>query len=118
MADNVMARQDGEWIVISLMPDVCRTPMGSSTPPVPYPVTTTLDGCLMTSSDVRANGDPVVRYNSSFIPTTKGDEAGTATGVVSGTVGGKCRPKGKSTSVRVNGEFVVRHDDEFWMNGG
>ncbi|WJD68534.1 hypothetical protein QQ994_18135 [Pseudomonas asiatica] len=35
MADNVMARQQTKWTVISIAPDVCKTPMGSSVPPVP-----------------------------------------------------------------------------------
>jgi len=30
MADNVMARQQTKWTVISIAPDVCKTPMGSS----------------------------------------------------------------------------------------
>lgn len=33
MADNYLARQDGEWLVVSILPDVCKTPIGSSTPP-------------------------------------------------------------------------------------
>ncbi|WP_076938553.1 DUF4150 domain-containing protein [Burkholderia pseudomallei] len=117
MADNVMARQDGQWIIISMMPDVCRTPMGSSTPPVPYPVTASLGSSQITSSTVRANGNPVVRYDSTFVPETVGDAAGTANGVVSGTVGGKCWPKERSNSVRADGKLVVRHGDQFWMNG-
>lgn len=33
MADKLMARQDGDWTAVYLMPDVCKTPMGGSTPP-------------------------------------------------------------------------------------
>lgn len=117
MADNVLARQDGEWIVISTLPDVCKTPMGSSSPPVPYPVVAMLGDSLDNSLDVRANGKPVVSFDSSHTPTTVGDEAGTAVGVKSGTVGGQCWPKEKSSTVRVNGKPVIRHGDQFWMNG-
>lgn len=38
MANNYMARQDGSWTVVSLCPDVCKTPMGCATPPIPYSV--------------------------------------------------------------------------------
>jgi hypothetical protein len=117
MADNVLARQDGDWIVISTLPDVCKTPMGSSSPPVPYPVVSNLGPSLNNSPNVRANGNPVVRFDSSYTPTTMGDQAGVGTGVQSGTVGGQCWPKEKSGTVFVNGKPVIRHDDQFWMNG-
>ncbi len=117
MADNVLARQDGDWIVVSTLPDVCKTPMGSSTVPVPYPVVSNLGNSLNNSSNVRANGNPVTHFDASYTPSTMGDEAGVATGVQSGTVGGQCWPKEKSSTVFVNGKPVIRHDDQFWMNG-
>lgn len=112
-----MARKDGQWSIVSLMPDVCKTPMGSSTPPVPYPVTASLGDSQMTSRTVFANGNPIVRFDSSFAPATVGDAAGTAKGMQSGTVGEKCWPIDRSSTVRVEGKLVVRHGDQFWMNG-
>ncbi|WP_063900215.1 PAAR-like domain-containing protein [Burkholderia pseudomultivorans] len=117
MADNVMAREDGQWTIVSTMPDVCKTPMGSSTPPVPYPVTASLGDSQMTSKTVFANGNPIVRFDSSFAPETIGDQAGVANGVESGTVGAKCWPIDHSKTVRVESKMVVRHSDQFWMNG-
>jgi hypothetical protein len=117
VADNVMARQDGSWNVVSTLPDVCKTPMGGSTPPVPYPVTASLGSSLDNSLDVRANKNPVVRFDSSYSPSTMGDAAGVGTGVRSGTVGGQCWPSEKSSSLRANGKPVIRHGDEFQMNG-
>ncbi|MEQ1977699.1 PAAR-like domain-containing protein [Xenorhabdus sp. SGI240] len=38
MADNYIARTTGTWMIVGTLPDVCKTPMGSSTPPIPYPV--------------------------------------------------------------------------------
>lgn len=112
-----MARKDEQWTIVSTMPDVCKTPMGSSTPPVPYPVTASLGGSQMTSKTVFANGNPIVRFDSSFAPDTVGDAAGTAHGIQSGTVGAKCWPIDHSSTVRVEGKMVVRHNDQFWMNG-
>nr|WP_302056508.1 DUF4150 domain-containing protein [Burkholderia multivorans] len=99
------------------MPDVCKTPMGSSTPPVPYPVTASLGDSQMTSKTVFANGNPIVRFDSSFAPDTVGDAAGTAHGIQSGTVGAKCWPIDHSKTVRVESKMIVRHSDQFWMNG-
>ncbi|MBH9658980.1 DUF4150 domain-containing protein [Burkholderia pseudomallei] len=112
-----MARKDGQWTIVSTMPDVCKTPMGSSTPPVPYPVTASLGDSQKTSKTVFANGNPIVRFDASFAPDTVGDAAGTAHGIESGTVGAKCWPIEHSSTVQVEGKKIVRHSDQFWMNG-
>ncbi|MDP9972018.1 MULTISPECIES: DUF4150 domain-containing protein [Variovorax] len=117
MSANVVARKQGGWKVVSIAPDFCKTPMGSSIPPVPYPVTAQLQATTGIARSVRANGHPVVVYDMSIVPTTIGDAAGTAKGVKSGTVQGKCYPKDHSSTVRAEGKLVVRHDDLFWMNG-
>ena len=117
MADNVIARKQTKWKVISIVPDVCKTPMGSAIPPVPYPVTAELKTATGVANSVRANGKPVVVYDMSLVPTTQGDQAGAAKGIKSNTVGGKCYPLEKSSSVRAEGKLIVRHDDKFWMNG-
>ena len=90
MADNVIARKQGKWKVVSIVPDVCKTPMGSAIPPVPYPVTAELKTATGVAKSVRANGNPVVVFDKSLVPTTKGDGAGAAKGIKSNTVVGKC----------------------------
>lgn len=117
MADNDIARQQDAWLVISLVPDVCKTPIGPSTPPIPYPVVAKLETAVGSVPTVRANGHPVVVLNQSVIPTTIGDEAGAAKGIKSDTVAGKCYPKEHSKSVKVNKKPILRHGDKFWMNG-
>ncbi|MBP0714326.1 DUF4150 domain-containing protein [Burkholderia sola] len=117
MADNVTARKQGKWTVIGIAPDVCKTPMGSSIPPVPYPVTAELDTSTGVVPSVRYNGHPVVVYQRSYTPKTIGDAAGKAKGIKSGTVEGKCHPLEHSSTVRAGGRYLVRHDDLFWMNG-
>jgi hypothetical protein len=117
MATNYVARQQSGWKVVSSSPDVCKTPMGSATPPVPYPVTAELIMTTQVALTVRANDCPVVVYDKSVVPMTLGDSAGVALGTDSGTVMGKCYPKERSKTVRAEGKLVVRHDDEFWMNG-
>lgn len=117
MADQVTARKNGQWLVVSLAPDVCKTPMGASTPPIPYPVIAKLGDAVQVVASVRANGDPLVVFDRSKVPSTIGDAAGAAKGVKSGTVGGACYPKTHSGTVRAEGKPILRHDDEFWMNG-
>lgn len=114
---QVLARKESGWMVIGSLPDVCKTPMGNSTPPVPYPVTAKLVDSVETVPNVNANGHPVVVFSQTEVPQTIGDGAGTAKGIKSGTVGGKCWPLTHSGTVRAGKHFVVRHDDEFGMNG-
>jgi hypothetical protein len=117
MADNVTARKNVQWIIVSKTPDVCKTPMGGATPPVPYQVIAKLVESVCTVPTVHANGDEVVVYDPTFVPRTIGDSPGSAKGVKSGTVEGKCWTLQHSNSVRAGGHYIVRHDDEFWMNG-
>lgn len=37
MSAQVAARKQTGWKVVSVLPDVCKTPMGSSTPPRALP---------------------------------------------------------------------------------
>lgn len=117
MADNYIARKDGLWKVISTVPDVCKTPIGPSTPPIPYPVIAELNNAVQVVSSVKVNGQPLVVLDQSLVPTTKGDVAGQAKGVGSGTVSGKCYPQEHSKTVRAGKKQILRHGDDFWMNG-
>lgn len=114
---QVTARKQSGWIVIGDYPDVCKTPMGSSTPPVPYPVTAKLTDAIMEVPHVKANGHPLVVFDQSKLTTTLGDQAGIAKGVKSGTVGAQCWPLEYSKTVNAGGHPVVRHGDTFAMNG-
>ncbi|MCH4245390.1 PAAR-like domain-containing protein [Acinetobacter gerneri] len=117
MAENLQLRKESGWIVVYTMPDVCKTPIGSSTPPVPYPVTAQLMDAKLVASDTNANGHAVLLHNKSYISKTTGDQAGIAKGIKSGTVGDKCYPIDKSSSYSINGKHIVRVDDTFSMNG-
>jgi hypothetical protein len=117
MADNFIVRKNATWMVISKSPDVCKTPMGSATPPIPYPIVSMLGQSTSIVPTVNANDDPVFVYDSSYVPTVIGDQAGVALGTGSSTVGKYAWPAEKSDSVRAGGKLVVRHDDKFEMNG-
>lgn len=115
MAENYAARKDGTYKVVGMAPDLCFTP--GITPPVPYPVTTTLAPSKSTVNSVNFNGHPAFVYNQSFVPTTIGDAAGRNKGVVSGTVEGDCWSIEHSPDTCIGGHPVNRVNDIFAMNG-
>jgi hypothetical protein len=118
MAEKLGARKNSRWKAICTAPDFCKTPVGSSTPPIPYQVIADLGQSENCVPNVRFNGDPCCVLNPSIIPHCTGDEPGTAKGVRSGTVAGEVRPAGASTTVRATKKPVVREDDPCTLNGG
>lgn len=118
MAEKLGARKNSSWKAICTAPDFCKTPVGSSTPPIPYQVIADLGQSENCVPSVRFNGDPCCVLNPSIIPHCTGDEPGTAKGVRSGTVAGEVRPAGASTTVRAKKKPVVREDDPCTLNGG
>ena|GEM_PF-676115 len=103
---------------MSLTPDVCWTPVGSTVVPVPYMITADLSDSLATSPNTRFNGQPVFLHDQSKVSQVTGDEAGTGGGVKSGTYKGIGEPIQGSSTVRANGKPVVRHGDPCKMNTG
>lgn len=98
------------------VPDVCKTPSGGSTVPVPYPN-------LADVSDADGAIDKVlfekreVVVEDSKIPSSKGDEAGVAGGVISGTSRDEARFKQYSSKVYAGGKKVVFHTAVTSHNG-
>lgn len=86
-------------------PDVCRTPAPPGSPvPIPYPNIAQLANATGVTAD---SGKEVlvgpaslhVLLMGSEVATSSGDEAGTALGVQSNSIQGKCRVTGASGSV-------------------
>ena len=110
------ARKNSIFMVVSLTPDVCKTPMGPNMVPVPYPIVGDLSNSVEVAKNVRFNGDPVFLLSDSVVTTVTGNEAGTGCGMKSGVNKGKVRATASSKSVRVEKKYVVRHGDECEMN--
>ncbi len=90
-------------------PDICLTPIVVPVP-IPYPniaVSSDLDKGAKT---VTADGNPIGHEKSIFAKST-GDEAGSNTGVASGTVADKAEFISFSFDVQVEGKGVVRAMD-------
>jgi hypothetical protein len=116
VADNILSRRQNPFSSISSLPSVNLTPMGGMVP-VPFPVVSQMAPAQGTSGTVHANTAQVHKDNKTVMPTTQGDEAGTGKGVASGTVGQQSWNAEKSSTVKVDGEKVVRVDDKTDMEG-
>ena len=115
MADEAATAKDGQFKLVSLLPDVCLTP-GKSGYPIPYPITHTMDQSEHCSPNVFFRGQPAYLHNESYVDNVKGDEPGKGKGVVSQTHVQISHNIGKSGSVHVNGKPIVRTGDMMWMN--
>lgn len=115
MADNLGARKCAKQKVICDSPTRNKTPVGNSTPPIPYPIMQDLGSSSGVSGNVNYNGNPAFTIKSDTAKVT-GDAAGVLKGVKSSTVSDIANAKDKSKSVFVNKKNAIRCDDKFFMN--
>ena len=113
---NETVTKAGRFYCVSVSPDICKTPVGSSTPPLPYSIIGEFSEAQNASPNVKSHSEPVILHQRSTIPSVKGDAAGKAGGVKSGTVGKQVDTKVASTIHRANGASLVQNGREVWMN--
>lgn len=101
--------------IVSLAPDVCLTPVGSSVVPIPYPVVDFCGHDRNYTPSVRFTGKKAMVMRS-CTTHVHGDAPGVRKGVRSGTVESICEPIGHAAEVRAESSHVIRHLDRFWMN--
>jgi hypothetical protein len=104
-------------MVVAVTPDVCLTPMGATPVPVPYPIVGMFDNVAIVAMSVRMCGRPTFT-TASQVTTVMGDEAGTAGGVMSGVNKSICESVTASSTVKAEGNRVLRHGDVMKMNNG
>ncbi len=97
-------------------PDVCLVPGPAGPVPVPFPNTAECRDAEGTVESVLVEGKEVV-VESSTIPMSSGDEAGTAGGVVSGVFRGPASFKSASAKIFAKGRKVVIHTALVAQNG-
>ena len=113
MAELEACRITDQAVVVGLYPDVCLTPPNST--PVPYAVIARFNDGVRARATVRFGGlDAMTDFGR--ISRVYGDEAGVGGGITSGVNMGMCRSQTASTSVRINGQHIVRHTDTIEMN--
>jgi hypothetical protein len=104
-------------MVVAVTPDVCLTPMGATPVPVPYPIVGFFNSVAAVTQSVRMCGRPVFT-TASNVTNVIGDEAGTAGGVKSGVNKSICESVTASTTVKAEGNRILRHGDMMKMNNG
>lgn len=115
---KIGARQSDILKAVSTAPSINKTPVGSSTPPLPYPTTQDLSNSASVADSVHFNGKPAYVLNMAQQPKCSGDDSGTANGVKSGTVNGYVKPTGAASHFKAERHYVVRQGDSNVMNGG
>lgn len=99
------------------MPDVCKTPTPAGPVPVPYPniVQLPMANIGTTTKKVTASGQKII-LKKTVVPISTGDEAGSAAGVISGTIKGEAKFTRVSVKVKMEGQPVAFHTGTLTMN--
>lgn len=113
---NEIVTKSSRFYCVSVTPDICKTPVGASTPPLPYTIVGEFSDTANASSSVKSHSEPVILHQRSTVPTVKGDAAGSAGGVKSGTVGKQVETKVSSATHHANNANLVQVGREVWMN--
>ena len=113
---NETVTKSSRFYCVSLTPDICKTPVGSSTPPLPYTITGEFSAAQNASPNVKSHSEPVILHQRSTIPSVTGDAPGRAGGIKSGTVGKQVDTKVASPIHHANGADLVQVGREVWMN--
>ena len=113
---NETVTRSARFYCVSLTPDICKTPVGSSTPPLPYTIIGEFSAAQNASPNVKSHSEPVILHQRSTIPSVTGDAPGKAGGIKSGTVGKQVDTKVASPIHHANGADLVQVGREVWMN--
>ena len=98
-----------------VFPDTCKTPVGPSIVPIPYPNLGKASDTSKGPKSVLVDGQmPMVK--GAQYSTSTGDEAGTAKGIASGTTKGVCEFMMYSFDVDFEGKNVCRLGDPLFHN--
>ncbi len=112
---KISGRTDSSNVIVSICPDVCLTPCGSSMVPVAYSSIGFMDQSNRTSPSVGDNVRKDFQLNSRIVKTT-GTEPGTGRGVV---IAGHLGPAAvivASSTVYSERWPMVRHMDKAVIN--
>ena len=98
-----------------VFPDVCKTPVGPSVVPIPYPNVGQSSDTSKGPKSVTVDGQmPMVK--GAQYSTSTGDEAGSLKGVASSTNKGVCEFMLYSFDVEIEGRNVCRLGDPLFHN--
>jgi Domain of unknown function (DUF4150) len=98
-----------------IFPDVCKTPTPAGPIPLPYPNIGKAADTSSGPTTVTTDGEMPMTKDAKYSQSS-GDEAGTATGVVSSKVMGACEYMMYSFDVKYEGKGVCRLGDPLFHN--
>jgi hypothetical protein len=87
-------------------PDVCKTPVGPVTVPLPYPNIGMCPTGVQATTKVLVSNMPALTQGSK-LPMSQGDEAGVEGGVISGVIMGEIAFRSASSKVAFQGQKAV-----------
>jgi len=115
MATESATAKDGQFVLVSILPDVCLTPDRDGDP-VPYNITHTMDLSQQCSPNVFFRGCPAFMHGQSYVDEVHGDEPGEGKGIHTKTNVEISHSIEHSSTVFINGKPMVRTNDQVWMN--
>lgn len=116
MAIEHVTAKDSRYYIVSITPDVCFTPIGDESIPLPYFLFHTMDQSDQCSPDVFIRGKPAFLHKWSFVDNAQGDEPGVDGGIITGVNMRVTHSKQYSDSVYINNKNIVRTADIVYMN--
>lgn len=111
-----MVHKGSEGKATSTIPDFCKTPVGTSTPPLPYTNISESKDVSMGSILTSADGGNSIALQFSQFSKSSGDAPGVCGGVASGGTEGKTFLYTASPDVKIEGRGVCRKTDKGFMN--
>lgn len=98
-----------------VFPDVCKTPIGPSVVPIPYPNLGQSSDTSKGPKSVKTDGKmPMVK--GAKYSTSTGDEPGVVKGIISSEIKGECEYMMYSFDVKFEGKNVCRMGDPLFHN--
>ena len=116
MSSEKITCKDSDYTLNSMAPDVCKTPVGSSMVPLPYPITHNMGESENCSSNVYVNGKKAFLHGKSYVDNVVGDAPGTGGGIATSVNMKVSHSQDSSKSVYINGHAIVRTGDKVKMN--
>ncbi|HTU65330.1 MAG TPA: DUF4150 domain-containing protein [Steroidobacteraceae bacterium] len=98
-----------------IFPDVCKTPTPAGPIPIPYPNIGKSSDTTSGPTSVKCDGQMPMTKGAKYMMST-GDEAGSATGVMSSKVKGTCEYMMYSFDVKLEGKEACRLLDPLFHN--
>lgn len=111
-----LVHKDSGGVATATMPDVCKTQMGSSVVPVPYPNIAVSSDLAKGTKTVKVDGGNSAAIDGSEFSKSTGDEPGSIGGVSSGVNTNKATWISSSFDVTIEGKGACRLSDKMFMN--